>query len=265
VRLLALDFDGVISDSAPEAFVVALRTWCALHPETRLRAAAGELLDDRSVPPLGEIAHCSLYAPFLEMMPLGNRAEDYAVELHALDADVVLEDQSAYDAYKARIGPDALRAFHRRFYRARSALSDLAPAAWHGLMSVYPGLPELLRRRSDGCVLAIATSKDRRSVRKLLEAYGIADLFPEARVLDKEAGSSKRAHLEQLGAAHGLGFSELTFVDDKVNHLDDVAGLGVVCALAGWGYNGPREARLAADRGYAVLRLEELEQQLFGP
>ena len=33
LRLLALDFDGVIADSAPEAFVVALRTYCELRPE----------------------------------------------------------------------------------------------------------------------------------------------------------------------------------------------------------------------------------------
>jgi hypothetical protein len=56
----------------------------------------------------------------------------------------------------------------------------------------------------------------------------------------------------------------MRFVDDKVNHLDDVAGLGVHCALAGWGYNGPREAAEAAARGYPVLSLAEAEAGLFG-
>ena len=264
LQLLALDFDGVISDSAPEAFLVALRTWCALHPHTLLAPAAGGLLDAARVPALDEVVRADAYAPFLEMMALGNRAEDYAVELHALEAGVRLEDQAAYDAYKARIDPGVLREFHRRFYRERGALSELDARAWHALMSVYPGLAELLRRRADACVLAIATSKDRRSVRKLLDAYGIADLFPEKLVLDKETGASKRAHLQKLAADHRLPFPELTFVDDKVNHLDDVATLGVVCALASWGYNGARELRLAEARGHAVLQLERLEAQLFG-
>jgi hypothetical protein len=31
-KLVALDFDGVIADSAPEAFVVAARTFAGLRP-----------------------------------------------------------------------------------------------------------------------------------------------------------------------------------------------------------------------------------------
>jgi hypothetical protein len=55
----------------------------------------------------------------------------------------------------------------------------------------------------------------------------------------------------------------MTFVDDKVNHLDAVAALGVRCGLASWGYNGEREVALARARGYLVLGLEDAEAQLF--
>lgn len=264
MRLLALDFDGVISDSAPEAFVVALRTWCALHPDSSLREAAAGLLDAATTPTVGDVDACALYPPFIEMMPLGNRAEDYAVELSALESGTAFADQAAYDAFKSKIESESLREFHKLFYRVRTALSEHNLPAWYGLMCAYPGVPALLRRRCETCVLAIATSKDRASVRKLLKAYEIDDLFPEDRVLDKEIGVSKRSHLEKLGAAHGFAAAEMTFVDDKLNHLDDVAGLGVVCALAGWGYNGPREVALARQRGHQVLELASLEQQLFG-
>ncbi len=43
MHVLALDFDGVISDSAPEAFVVALRTFAALSPGTALATEAAAL------------------------------------------------------------------------------------------------------------------------------------------------------------------------------------------------------------------------------
>ena len=44
MKLLALDFDGVISDSAPECFTVACATWRTLEPDstpsqTRTRSA----------------------------------------------------------------------------------------------------------------------------------------------------------------------------------------------------------------------------------
>ena len=52
-------------------------------------------------------------------------------------------------------------------------------------------------------------------------------------------------------------------VDDLgLEHLR-VAGLGVRCALAAWGYNGEREVELARQRGYRVCTLENVEEQLF--
>jgi hypothetical protein len=52
-------------------------------------------------------------------------------------------------------------------------------------------------------------------------------------------------------------------VDDKLNHLEAVAPLGVRCALAAWGYNGPREHAAAAERGFLVCTLEDVEGKLF--
>jgi hypothetical protein len=83
-------------------------------------------------------------------------------------------------------------------------------------------------------------------------------------VLDKETGVSKASHLEHLYRTSGIDFPQMAFVDDKVNHLDAVAPLGVNCCLAAWGYNGPRAAALARSRGYRVCALEDVEAQLFG-
>jgi hypothetical protein len=37
----------------------------------------------------------------------------------------------------------------------------------------------------------------------------------------------------------------------------------VRCALAAWGFNGEREARLARAAGYLVCTLADVEQQIF--
>lgn len=247
MKLLSLDFDGVLSDSAREAFAVARRSYAALRPESALHSAD----------------EASLWRAFLELMPLGNRAEDYGVTLSAIDAGVALEDQAAYDAFYAAQDPVWLRAFHERFYVERKALSEADPAGWRALLGPYPALLEILRRRAGSCRYAIATAKDRRSVAILLADYGVADLFDPALVLDKEAGVTKVAHHERLAARTGLDYASMTFVDDKVNHLDAVGALGVRCALAAWGYNGPREHRLARAHGHLVCSLEDVESRLF--
>jgi phosphoglycolate phosphatase-like HAD superfamily hydrolase len=253
VKLLALDFDGVISDSAREGFVVALRAYRTMWPGAHLP----EVADADDAP--------GLYRAFVDLMPLGNRAEDYAVVLAALEQGHPLAGQSSYDAFFAAQDPAELGEFHRRFYEVRDAWAARDPDGWLDQMKPYPRIREVLRRHAGEVILAIATAKDRASVGRLLQSYGIDDLFPPERVLDKEAGRSKRGHLEALAARTGTPLPEILFVDDKLNHLGSVRSLGVGCALAAWGYNGSGEQALARSAGYRVLTLEALESQLFAP
>jgi len=247
--LLALDFDGVLFDSAPECYWVARGT------------ADGR--DPTDPPPDAEaIRRDPGFAAFLAWMPLGNRAEDFGVALRGIAAGERPADQDGYDAFKARCGAAWQEDFHRRFYTWRGALAAAHPEAWLALMRPYPGVGAALRRLAARFELAIATSKDRASVRAVLGAHGLDALFAEQRILDKETGRSKAAHLRELCARSGLAPEAAVFVDDKVNHLDRVAPLGVHCALAAWGYNGGRERALARRRGYLVWGLADFETGL---
>lgn len=259
MKALVLDFDGVISDSAPESFVVALRTYLELRPESRLERLARELEGASAA----TVRRHPDYLAFLESMPLGNRAEDFGVLLWLLDNGFDVADQPAYDRARAAQSREFLDGFHERFYHERRRLTGGHLEYWLSLLGPYPSFVELLRRRSNDVVLALATAKDRESVALLLRAYGIEGLFPEDRVLDKETGVSKVAHLSVLAERLGLDFGEITFVDDKVNHLDAVSRLGVRCGLAAWGYNGARERDQARERGHLVCELDDFEAQLF--
>ena len=256
--VLALDFDGVISDSAGEAFVVAARTYLELRPESALF---------RAVPvrwALSTVENLPLYRSFVELMALGNRAEDFGVALAALDEGLVVESQRDYDIFRDAQVPAFLDEFHRRFYEVRSEWSLRDPGDWLSWMKPYDPFLEILQRRSLGNRFAIATAKDRDSVRSLLSSYGVAALFSDSLLFDKETGVSKRAHLKLLRERLDCSFDEIFFIDDKVNHLQDVSCLGVQCGLATWGYNGPRQVEEARDSGHRVLRLGDVEAQVFG-
>ncbi len=248
MRALVLDFDGVISDSALESFEVAFRTYLILSPNSSLAHR------DRN----------RLYPMFLELMPLGNRAEDFGVVLAALENEAPIASQEGYDAFRGQRGAPWLERFHRVFYETRQALREEDLEAWHSWMAPYAEFVELLRRWAPRVPLAIATAKDRTSVEDLLCTYAIDDLFSSEWIFDKETGMSKTAHLRALQAQMKIPFEEMTFIDDKVNHLDAVSTLNVRCALAGWGYNGDRERELALARGHLVLEFDDAEKKLFG-
>jgi phosphoglycolate phosphatase-like HAD superfamily hydrolase len=262
MRALVFDFDGVISDSARECFHVALQTYAELRPESRLSPLAARLATSRDL--ADAVARTPELAPFLELMPLGNRAEDFGVALAAIDRGASLADQAAYDAFYAQHDAIWRERFHARFYERRHALITERPADWLSLQRPFPEVVGMIASRHGEVTMAIATAKDRVSLRLLLAEYGIAACFPDALVLDKETAVSKRVHLERLAHLLGLACPDITFIDDKVNHLDTVAPLGVRCALATWGYNGPRERALAVERGYLLCTLAGLEQQLLG-
>ena len=260
-RILALDFDGVISDSSREAFVVAVRTHATLDPGS---IPASHPLAGTAPVADHDFGADGLYRAFEAAMALGNRAEDFGVTLAALARGVELADQEAYDRVRTSWSTEELETWHRRFYEERARFREEDPEAWYGLQRPYPHLRELLLQRGRCGRLAVLTAKDGHSVRLLLEAYGLLELFGEDRILDKETGVRKVRHLEVLCERAGVEPGEVTFVDDKVNHLAATAPLGVRCVLAGWGHNTPREHRLAARLGFPVATVETAGELLLG-
>ncbi|MDP6980493.1 MAG: hypothetical protein QF570_18150 [Myxococcota bacterium] len=263
MKVLALDFDGVISDSAPECFWVAVRTLERVRPgsldASRLeRWSAMSGTDAREA-----IQRDPLFAGFLDIMPLGNRAEDFGVSLLALEAGESIENQADYDRWFAEQALDFTKAFHEHFYDERAQLRAASEEDWGLLMSPYGELIDLLRRHRGACDVVIATAKDRDSVSRLVSRFEIGDVFALDRIYDKEWGRDKQAHIRAVQGDFDVPFEDITFIDDKANHLVSVAKLGARCVLASWGYNGPRERAYATDRGLAVYGLDKLEGALF--
>lgn len=263
MNVLALDFDGVICDSLREVFATALATYESMEPESpvlkriRTRNGAGrwhelDLMND------------PVMVSFESMMPLGNRAEDFGVSLRAIDSFLELTDQGAYDTFYSTLSPEWLTAFHRAFYQQRDTARAFDTHSWLELHASYPPFLEMLRRRSRDARIALATAKDRRSAEMLLDHLGVGNLFAPELLLDKELGVSKTAHLTALRDRLDVSFEDITFVDDKLNHLETVAPLGVRPILAGWGFNTPREHDLATEKHIQVVNFDDVERVLYG-
>jgi phosphoglycolate phosphatase-like HAD superfamily hydrolase len=262
MHILAIDFDGVICDSAREVFAVSLQAYASINP------VSGIILDieQRCNQPSWQSAHLltePMFQRFLQLMPLGNRAEDYGVVLESIERNTPITDQVSYDAFRATLAPSWLDEFHRLFYEHRAVLrSDLE--GWLALHSPYGWFVDLLEQRAGRAQYAIATAKDSESVDILLHHFGISGLFGPDLILDKNTGEDKADHLEELARRTEAGFEDITFVDDKVRHLLAVIHLGVRPILAGWGYNTQREHTTAVQHGLAVADFDNADNLLFG-
>jgi phosphoglycolate phosphatase-like HAD superfamily hydrolase len=262
MHVLALDFDGVLCDSSREVFVVAVDTFAELEPGSELVEKLRPLRED-AVTGGGEFRKAEIYGRFRDLLPLGNRAEDFGVALKAIDEGATIADQGGYDTFYRSLGQEWRDAFHRCFYDCRGRFQHTDLEAWLGLHLPYPGLAESLRRHKDRTRPAVATAKDARSVRLLLDELGLGGMFDHDLILDKETGVAKTHHLRALRERTGTEFSDVTFVDDKINHLLQVAELGVRPVLAGWGFNTDRERQLSRDSGIEIAELSTLDEILF--
>lgn len=253
--ILALDFDGVISDSLLEAYLITQRIAGAfdqsLAPaQKKLPTLAGiHRFRDRNR---------EHWQAFLSLVPFGNRGEDYLVIQKAVKLGRSFSSQEEFDSFRAAImDKNTLDAFHEEFYRERYALEARDRERWLALNAPYPGVKEALENLALTFQFSVATSKDERSVRALLASYGVDGLFQPVAILDKTAGVSKRSHLEHLRRLFCCRYEEISFVDDKVAQLLACHDLGVNLYLAAWGYNGPQERELAGSRGIRVLELKD--------
>ena len=148
--------------------------------------------------------------------------------------------------------------------RVRNEWIHADPDDWLAHHRFYDGVIERLRGwRRDGVEIAVASTKDTRFLRTLLERQGL--VLPEADVIGRES-PQRRKHevLRDLADIHGLpaGGDGLWFVEDRLETLEEVAAQpelsGVRLFLADWGYNTP--AHRARARRAARIDLLSLTQ-----
>lgn len=261
MRVLALDFDGVVCDSSREVFTVAAQTYARLHPGSAfIRTVLG--YPDAAATECPDLSASPAFVALQRLIPLGNRAEDFGVALRSLELGLELPDQESYDAFYHSFHQAWLDAYHSTFYEIRDRLRTADTARWLALNDGYPLFTEFLTRAARRCMISVLTARDGASLDTLLEHLGVSALIPPRLRIDKQAGLHKTSHLSLLAARTGVQLPEVTFVDDKVNHLERVAPLGVRPVLAGWGLNTPREHARAAALGFAVAQLDTLDAAL---
>ena len=251
-RLIALDFDGVLCDSAGETAVAAWRTLPQVWP-----ALAG--LGDEPAP--------AFTARFIRHRPLIETGWQTVI----LARLILLEADDRHVTSRFAHEADALRAdagltpgeMVELFGQTRDHWLAADPAGWLARNRFYPGtvaaLTAALRRAPAGVV--ILTTKQERFTRQLLEHAGVP--LPAERIYGLERRRAKEDWLAEFAGRQAGGTAALTLVEDRLDTLLRVAarpGLDAVrLYLADWGYLTP------ADRGRAaaLARLRPLTLDAF--
>ncbi len=241
--IYALDFDGVICNSAVETAITGWKAAGQIWHDMPDTVPEDLIEKFRQVRPVIETG----YEAILAMRLLGLGESCAAIHSHYHEKTQQLLDQ-------AQVSRDDLITL---FGNTRDQWIADDEAEWVRMNPLFPNLAERLHRLNKMQPWYVVTTKHERFVKQILTSHGI-DL-PEARIfgLDRKMGKPEVL----LGLQNAHPHQTLWFVEDRLPSLlnvhkhPELAGVELLLAL--WGYNTDEDKLLAAQMGFKTLKLED--------
>ncbi|MBQ7503583.1 HAD family hydrolase [bacterium] len=237
VKVLALDFDGVIWNTQRESYHVSQIVWEEMF---------------------GRRALCSEQT-FLSGRWLARAGEEFALimllaeEMRKKEPGRESFDLSSFSlsefTRRAEENGGLLSSFGKNLADMRIKMRESDLRRWLGWQNIYAGIKDAVdSARARGIGIAVCTTKDKSSAEALLDTVGL-----KLPIWGKECSLDKRITLQKLIAGFQAEASEVLFVDDLLNNLLHVRPLGTNLAMASWGYNVEASRREARRLGIEVL------------
>jgi phosphoglycolate phosphatase len=129
--------------------------------------------------------------------------------------------------------------------------------------SVYEGVTAALDLAASGARLHVATSKNERDARAILQHFGLSGRFDSINGARLDgARSAKREIIGDTLAAHGLKPEEAAMIGDREFDMLGAREVGVAAIGALWGYGSREELAAAGADALAATPVEAAELAL---
>lgn len=239
MKVIALDFDGVVADTENECYIICLPAF---------RSMGEKIENSRRV-----------RSQFRKARPYVKHADCYYTVLKILqdpkaDFNKILFEEFSKEREKNK---EKGKIFHKLFYEERAKLQkDMKK--WIKLNPPFPKIPNVIKRLAKSSPIVIVTSKDMHSTKLLLENYGIET--EEENIIPKEFSMDKRDHMKFISDKFGVQCNEIVFIEDNLEQLLRVRELGVKLVLVDWGYNTEKQRKEAKKLGMKVAGVNNFEK-----
>jgi phosphoglycolate phosphatase-like HAD superfamily hydrolase len=252
--LFAVDFDGVLCDSAAETGGAAWRAVTSLWPEWAEEGSEPPAEYLRRFLALRSLVEFGFQAVLL-MRLIGLGLADGAIRVEPLEDESRLRERTGC----GRAELTALLGEAREAWIARDR------EGWLRHHRFYPGLVPVLAQPERSRAVRILTTKQERFVVELLRSQGIG--LPANHIFGLNPRKSKEDVLEDLLNQPELDGCRIHFVEDRLETLLRVAArpelAEVQLYLASWGYNTAAERDRAREHPrLTLLRLPQFAARL---
>jgi phosphoglycolate phosphatase-like HAD superfamily hydrolase len=241
--IYALDFDGVICDSAIETAITGWKAGSTIWNDMPTDVPPAIIEQFREVRPIIETGYEAIL--IIRLMHMGKSTA-------AIYANYAAKVQKMLD--EIHLSVDDLK---KLFGETRDNWIAADGADWIANNPLYRGVAEKLRRLGQRHVWYVITTKQERFVKKILEANDIE--LPDARIFGLDRNMSKPEVLKGLKAQYPG--QPIYFLEDRLPSLRNVqkhpelAEVKLLFAL--WGYNLAEDHALAAREAIVLQQLDD--------
>lgn len=245
--IYALDFDGVICDSAIETAITGWKAARTLWPD--MPATAPQVLIERFrlVRPIIETGYESILA--MRLLYLNESIETIQNNAPGKMAALMQE---------ASISVDDLK---RLFGDTRDAWIAENLTEWLNMNPLYEGMAEKLRELGQNHIWYVITTKQERFVKQILQAHTIE--LADQRIYGLDRNMSKVEVLKGLLLSHPG--TTLYFAEDRLPTLINVLKIHelneIKLIFALWGYNTEEDKATAAQQAFLCQNLHNFLSQ----
>ena len=256
MKILALDFDGVIVDSVLDSLFVGYNAYLRLCGQGEKKNFGGELFTFENWEEIKkhyqeEIKYYRTLRPYIR------GATDYALIQKLMEEKKFIKTQGEFDNYRETVEFD-FEAYEKEFYRERERLQNIDYRAWFNLEPPYPKIIEGMKKLlEEGTKIVIATSNRRKAIAKSFTPDYFGFTIKPEDILDKRFGEDKSEQMRQIVKLYKVKFEEIYFVDDQVSHLIQTRTLGIKVFLAGWSYATEAQKDETRKQNIPLIEIEE--------
>ncbi|MGZ0076521.1 HAD family hydrolase [Methylomonas sp. YC3] len=240
--IYALDFDGVVCDSAVETAITGWKAGTTIWKDMPDAVPQAIVEQFREVRPIIETGYEAIL--IIRLMYLGKSTAAIYANYAAKVQRMLDEIHLSIDDLKKLFGDT----------RDNWIASDRAD--WIAKNPLYPGVAEKLRRLGQRHLWCVITTKQERFVKEILRANNIE--LADEKIFGMDRKLSKPEVLKGLKAQHPG--QPIYFTEDRLPALDGVQKhpelADVKLFLALWGYNLAADHAVAAGQAIALQHLD---------
>lgn len=252
MKVLAIDYDGVIVDSVMDSLFVSHNAYLKLFGSEKRKQFGGKPFTLQSWPAILE-RYSEEIKYYRSLRPYIRDATDYGLIQKLMEDGKNIQNQQEFDNYR-RTDRFDLEKFYGAFFRERKKLQEEDFKGWLRLEPPYEEVIKGIRKFvEEGIKVMVATSNRTEFIFQVFHSryYDIPVKFED--ILDFNFGEDKSKQIQYIHEEYRVDFKDIYFVDDQLAHLEQTRSLGISVFLAGWSYATEQQKERADQLGIPVI------------